>query len=677
MTITETQKTAQLAADAAVSAAEAKQYMLEAEQGYQDTSAAAQQAQDAAGSALLSKQSAATSEENSLQYATEAGVARDEAVTAASNASDYAQNKFTFYKTASDPDGTIAGLAATTDGQSFWVAQGPDALSAAWQYQNKAGVAVLQAKQPGTAAITGTIREFPTLAAAQADADAGNIPVGSTAYYRSPDDSALAIEVINHGGTLEPTGRKMPSQAVVNAVETINVRTQGIRTLDYPDEGLEFYDELGHLFMRFNQLAKAFFPHGADVRDGSAKSITLDDGTQIVSAEDDKYLGAETDIDGNTIWGTDPVTAHKIYRNRQLFNNPGQIFGDAAVCGDSISARGEFNGSIKPLSWHQWAALNMNSKFWIKGFFATGGATVADIYRVHIPQVIASGATICVLMAGRNDIIQGVDIENSTIPTLKKAFADLLRGGVLPVVCTMSAQNNDDSNRVREHQLNNWLRAFSRTERLPFVDLHSVTVDPATGNWKSGYNEDVSHPTETGAKVMGRALSDALNAWIAPVYPTMVNEQITIGLTNNMLDNSLFLTLNGTGNAPTGWTAVTAGTTTINTDAAVTGNVWHIVSGKYTRAVTLTPGDKLGFGFKIKCGEASGQQVECYIANGDVSSITYLTGMRTWNRSVDNFSYFYHEFTVPAGVTLGTIVISAGNVDLYVGQIGLFKLSEV
>ena len=209
MTITETQKTAQLAADAAVSAAEAKQYMLEAEQGYQDTSAAAQQAQDAAGSALLSKQSAATSEENSLQYATEAGVARDEAVTAASNASEYAQNKFTFYKTASDPDGTIAGLAATIDGQSFWVAQGPDALSAAWQYQNKAGVAVLQAKQPGTAAITGTIREFPTLAAAQADADAGNIPVGSTAYYRSPDDSALAIEVINNGGTLQPTGRRM------------------------------------------------------------------------------------------------------------------------------------------------------------------------------------------------------------------------------------------------------------------------------------------------------------------------------------------------------------------------------------------------------------------------------------------------------------------------------------
>ncbi|MDQ5603526.1 hypothetical protein RCE97_27150, partial [Klebsiella pneumoniae] len=151
------------------------------------------------------------------QYSQQAAASAELAGEYAGDASDYARNKFTFFKTASDPDGTIAGLAATTDGQSFWVAQGPDALSAAWQYQNNAGVAVLQAKQPGTAAITGTIREFSTLAAAQADADAGNIPVGSTAYYRSPDDSALAIEVMNVGGTLTATGREMPALASVSA----------------------------------------------------------------------------------------------------------------------------------------------------------------------------------------------------------------------------------------------------------------------------------------------------------------------------------------------------------------------------------------------------------------------------------------------------------------------------
>lgn len=59
-------------------------------------------------------------------------------------------------------------------------------------------------------------RQYATLAAAQADI--ANIPVGSTTYYRSPDDSALAIEVINKAGTLQPTGRKMPSQQAIDAL---------------------------------------------------------------------------------------------------------------------------------------------------------------------------------------------------------------------------------------------------------------------------------------------------------------------------------------------------------------------------------------------------------------------------------------------------------------------------
>ncbi|HBV3439778.1 TPA: hypothetical protein MDU43_004459 [Klebsiella pneumoniae] len=60
-------------------------------------------------------------------------------------------------------------------------------------------------------------RQYMTLDAAQADI--ANIPVNSTTYVRSPDDSALAIEVMNVGGTLQPTGRKMPSQQAVDNFE--------------------------------------------------------------------------------------------------------------------------------------------------------------------------------------------------------------------------------------------------------------------------------------------------------------------------------------------------------------------------------------------------------------------------------------------------------------------------
>lgn len=60
-------------------------------------------------------------------------------------------------------------------------------------------------------------RQYMTLEAAQADI--ANIPEGSTTYYRSPDYTALAIEVINNGGTLVATGRKMPSSALVDEID--------------------------------------------------------------------------------------------------------------------------------------------------------------------------------------------------------------------------------------------------------------------------------------------------------------------------------------------------------------------------------------------------------------------------------------------------------------------------
>ncbi|WP_227524518.1 hypothetical protein [Klebsiella quasipneumoniae] len=59
-------------------------------------------------------------------------------------------------------------------------------------------------------------RQYMTLAAAQADI--ANIPEGSATYYRSPDNSALAIEVTNVSGILHPTGRKMPSQQALDSV---------------------------------------------------------------------------------------------------------------------------------------------------------------------------------------------------------------------------------------------------------------------------------------------------------------------------------------------------------------------------------------------------------------------------------------------------------------------------
>lgn len=246
MATTDTQQTAQFAAEAAVSAAEAKQYLIEVQQGYQDISATAQEAINAATAAEAAKSAAETAEQNSSTSA----AASSESATAAAgsaaqaeeyknDASEYALNKFTFYKTPSDPDGTIAGLAATTNGQSFRVAEGPEATAAFKTYENQDGVAVLQASQPGTAAVTGTIRVFPTTTAAQADADAGNILNGGKCFALNSSDNIIADEYANTSGTLTATGRRIASRksVVIGCVDAwVNNNLYPFDSLSSPNE---------------------------------------------------------------------------------------------------------------------------------------------------------------------------------------------------------------------------------------------------------------------------------------------------------------------------------------------------------------------------------------------------------------------------------------------------------
>ncbi|VED90390.1 Uncharacterised protein (plasmid) [Klebsiella pneumoniae] len=58
--------------------------------------------------------------------------------------------------------------------------------------------------------------QYATEADAQAAINNGTIPAGSYFYVRSTDDSALAVEYRSVSGTAQPTGRKMPSQDLLN-----------------------------------------------------------------------------------------------------------------------------------------------------------------------------------------------------------------------------------------------------------------------------------------------------------------------------------------------------------------------------------------------------------------------------------------------------------------------------
>ncbi|EPP7093749.1 hypothetical protein ACTWOF_001609 [Klebsiella michiganensis] len=126
------------------------------------------------------------------------------------SAQDY--REYSFYKSESDPDGTIAGLANTPSGKMFRVAQGLNDDLAFIYYLNDSGIARPLASLIGRGSITNNVREYPTLSLAQNDAIIGNMLDGFRCRVTSLSLENLAVEYINNGGTLEATGRTVPSQ---------------------------------------------------------------------------------------------------------------------------------------------------------------------------------------------------------------------------------------------------------------------------------------------------------------------------------------------------------------------------------------------------------------------------------------------------------------------------------
>ncbi|HBW3144460.1 TPA: SGNH/GDSL hydrolase family protein [Klebsiella pneumoniae] len=542
-------------------------------------------------------------------------------------------------------------------------------------------------------------KQYATLAAAQADI--ANIPKGSTTYYRSPDDSALAVEVMNVSGTLQPTGRKMPSQEAVSAIDEkineTNTRTEGLKTSEKSVYPLEVIDKSGKIPLYIDESGVVNAPAGIKTKSVSgieeisveilstgdlvARSVTPQ---RLVDDSDNSYPFPIIDLNGRVLWYWDPETGRPICLGEPLTNHRGPLPGDIFAIGDSITAYGvawsganasgtSYAPCINDQSWHGWASLFTNGRIQLAGISATGGYTVSQVKNMHLPSAIAANSTFCVVMCGRNDIVQGIDIDTVTIPAFKSIFLQLRQAGIIPVVCTMSAQGNsgDNTRRIAEQKLNAWLRAYASAKILPLVDLHRYTVAPLTGDWIMGYNQDVSHPNGTGAKIMGQALVDGLMDWTSPVWPVRADEQLASGLTKNHITNALFL--NNTGSNPSDWTITTSGTATISTDSAVKGNVWTTTNQASELTVSVTPGKKMQFGFFVKAGS----QFSLYALAGGTGSTQNLAGLRGWKTAITDWSYFSYEFKVPSGITQATVKFSSGSVATSIAQISLIELMEI
>lgn len=109
-------------------------------------------------------------------------------------------------------------------------------------------------------------------------ADIANIPEGSTTYVRSISGSALADEYINNSGTLEPTGRKMPSQQAVQINDdfrvdvTLGSESQWVDNSSSSAKTTIMADASGREVIYANHSAKKIVAYGKPLADNKTVS---------------------------------------------------------------------------------------------------------------------------------------------------------------------------------------------------------------------------------------------------------------------------------------------------------------------------------------------------------------------------------------------------------------------
>lgn len=508
-------------------------------------------------------------------------------------------------------------------------------------------------------------------------------------------------EVIN--GVVIPTGKKLVSDAFVKALELIALstdnRTRGLLTLPRSKKPVDFVSRQGVSMFSINENSEKEMP-GKSFSDYFNILRELVIGPSVLRRARPGYLFNLVTGGKRLLAVRDDGAATLEYRGIPLETHVGLLQNTLGGFGDSLTDNGRNpaeNGkprgwTYNARSWQVWASLFSNGRIKYVGQWATGGYTNADMIRDHLKPAIAAKPRFITYLGSRNDVIQKnsdgsfkfsiAEIKGN----IKYILTEFRKNGIIPIVCSMAAQNNADPElKNRENALNAFLHATAIEQGFPFVNMRAATVDPTTDGWKPGYNgvlangqPDPSHPVALGSFHMGKTLAEAVEPYTMPVYPQLaIANPVTAG-GPNLIVNPLFLDI--AAGVPAGW-SVEAGSVAISTDPAVVGNVLSVTGSgttiaRVSQTVIVTPGEKRTFSFRVKTDVTDKNSTACYLEANDEFK-TNLAGIRTWNHPTDGYMTFSYDVIIPASVTEVKLIIAANAGQINVGQMGLIKVEVI
>ncbi|CAI0717186.1 Uncharacterised protein [Serratia liquefaciens] len=519
----------------------------------------------------------------------------------------------------------------------------------------------------------------------------------------SPITNCWVEQYENVDGVVTPTGKKIVTAAFVEAVELLasatDKRTRGLLTLPRSRKPVDFISRQGASMFSINENSEKEMP-GKTFSDYMNILRELIIGPSALRRARPGYLFNLVTGGKRLLAVRDDSAGTLEYRGIPMETHIGLLQNTLGGFGDSLTDNGRNpveagkprGWTYNARSWQVWASMFSGGRIKYIGQWATGGYTNADMIRDHLKPAIAAKPRFITYLGSRNDVIQKnsdgsfkfsiAEIKGN----IKYILTEFRKNGIIPIVCSMAAQNNTDPElKGRENALNAFLLAFSIEQGFPFVNMRAATVDPVTDGWKAGYNDklpsglpDPSHPVSLGSFHMGKTLAEAVEPYTMPVYPQLAIANPATAGGPNAIVNPLFLDV--AAGVPAGWT-VEAGSIAISTDPAVVGNVLTVTGvgttiARVSQTVTVTPGEKRTFSFRVKTDVTDKNSTACYLEANDEFK-TNLAGIRTWNHSTGEFMTFSYDIIVPVNVTKITVIIAANMATIGVGQMGLLKQEAV
>lgn len=330
--------------------------------------------------------------------------------------------------------------------------------------------------------------------------------------------------------------------------------------------------------------------------------------------------------------------------------------GTFSSIGDSIPAGG-YDGSGFP------NRISYEGRYRHVAGFAAGGKRSDQILAEQVQLAIASGARICLVEAGTNDIEQSVS-EATHRANIISIYAALTGGGVVPINVGLLPRNSNPGfvTARANHEL--WRQLYCLRNNIPYVCVWPFLAN-ADGTWKTGLNHDTVHPNRLAAKIIGDKASDQMDRLGAQTpFLELIDRPAGV---SNVLANAV--SFGGPGAAlPSGWFGTGLDFSVLAPDANDFGG-W--LRGTATGAVTLqgfngtarsltdlgiSIGDKIAVGFRMRWASTSNTAISVRSSLTGISAspdlLILLNEVGASGNDVASI-YAYKEFTVTSGTVLG------------------------